>query len=140
MKRNAFLSTGSKFTRMNPTRLVALVTGGLLNGFFVVAVLSAFAQSGAQRIEPLRVWNDRDLADWATPVGGLNVRPGHYSEEEYYSAPVGEFVRTYPVYFPGREPAGYWDRLRNAKSEPLITPGPRTMADWVKEGKRVFHE
>jgi hypothetical protein len=52
----------------------------------------------------------------------------------------GEFVRTYPVYFPGREPAGYWEMLRNAKPEPLITPGARTMADWVAVGKRVFRE
>jgi hypothetical protein len=33
-----------------------------------------------------------------------------------------------------------WDMLRNAKPEPLITPGARTMADWAKEGNRVFHE
>jgi mono/diheme cytochrome c family protein len=87
-----------------------------------------------------RAWNDRSLSDWATPVAGLNVRPGHYSEQEYYSAPIGEFVRTYPVYFPGREPDGYWDTLRNARPEPLITSEPRTTSDWIKEGQRVFHE
>ena len=108
--------------------------------FFVVAVSGAFGQSGAQQIEPPRLWNDRVLSDWATPIAGLNVRPGHYSEEQYYSAPVGEFVRTYPVYFPGREPAGYWEMLRNAKPEPLITSGSRALIDWVKEGKRVFRE
>ncbi len=68
---------------------------------YLAIAVSCFAQSGAKRI-----WNDRDLSDWATPVAGLNVRPGHYSEKEYYSTPVGEFVRTHPVYFPGREPAG----------------------------------
>src|SRR5262249_37503190 len=56
------------------------------------------------------------------------------------AAPVAESVRTYPVYFPGREPAGYWDMLRNAKPEPLITPGARTMPQWIMLGKRVFHE
>jgi hypothetical protein len=30
--------------------------------------------------------------------------------------------------------------LRNAKPEPLIMPGARTLADWIKDGKRVFHE
>jgi len=108
--------------------------------FLAIALANAFGQSGAKLIEAPRVWTDRDLLDWATPVAGLNVRPGHFSEKEYYSAPVGEFVRTYSVYFPGREPAGYWDMLRNAKPELLITPGARTMADWVKEGNRVFHE
>ena len=108
--------------------------------FLAVALSSAFGQSGEKRIEAPRFWNDHDLSDWATPVAGLNVRPGNYSEKEYYSAPPGELVRTYPVYFPGREPAGYWDMLQNAKPEPLITPGARAMADWVKEGKRVFRE
>src|SRR5580704_11139222 len=107
---------------------------------YLAIAVSCFAQSGAKLIDAPRIWNDRDLLDWATPVAGLNVRPGHFSEKEYYSAPVGEFVRTYPVYFPGREPAGYWDMLRNAKPEPLIKPGARTMADWVKDGKRVFQE
>ena len=108
--------------------------------FLVLALSSAFGQSAEKRIEAPRFWNDGDLADWATPVAGLNVRPGHCSEKEYYAAPVGEWVRTYPVYFPGREPAGYSDMLGNAKPEPLITPGARTMADWLKDGKRVFHE
>ena len=65
-----------------------------------IALSSAFAQSGAKLIDAPRIWNDHDLSEWATPVAGLNVRPGHFSETEYYSAPVGEFVRTYPVYFP----------------------------------------
>lgn len=108
--------------------------------FFAIVLASAFGQSGAKLIDAPRIWNDHDLSDWATPVAGLNVRPGHYSEKDYYSAPVGEFVRTYPVYFPGREPAGYWEMLQNAKPQPLVTPGARTMADWVVEGKRVFHE
>src|SRR5579863_2586625 len=107
---------------------------------YLAVAVSGFAQSSAKLIDAPRIWNDRDLSDWATPVAGLNVRPGHFSEKEYYSAPVGEWVRTYPVYFPGREPAGYWDMLRNAKPEPLITPGARTTSEWIKEGNRVFHE
>jgi len=108
--------------------------------FLAIALASSFGQSAVKLIEAPRLWNERDLSAWATPVAGLNVRPGHFSEKEYYSAPVGEFVRTYPVYFPGREPASYWDMLRNAKPEPLIRPGARTLADWIEEGKRVFHE
>jgi hypothetical protein len=115
--------------RIGATLLFALTWAG-----------STAGQSRGTPIEALRVWNDHDLADWATPLAALNVRPGHYSESEYYAAPVGEFVRTYPVYFPGREPAGYWEMLQHAKPEPLITPGARATADWVKEGKRVFHE
>ena len=48
------------------------------------------------------------------PVAGLNVRPGHFSEAEYYRAPIDNY-RTYPVYAPGREPAGYWEMLQTGR-------------------------
>ena len=97
-------------------------------------------QPSAQLIAAPRIWNDRDLAAWATPVAGLGVRPGHFSEAEYYAGPVAEWVRTYPVYFPGREPDGYWARLQQMKPEPLITPGARTEDEWIEAGQRVFEE
>jgi hypothetical protein len=87
-----------------------------------------------------KTWDDRALANWATPVAGLNVRPGHFSETEYYAAPVDNF-RTYPVYVPDREPVTYWEWLRKQKPEPLIELGkPRTEGEWIGEGKHVFEE
>src|SRR5258707_2474492 len=87
-----------------------------------------------------KTWDDRALADWARPVAGLNVRPGHFSEREYYAAPVDN-LRTYPVYDPDREPAGYWEALQKKIPEPLIEIGrPRSAADWVRDGRRVFDE
>src|SRR4029079_15546832 len=107
----------------------------LHRGSVVLLVVGcAFAQP---RICAPRIWNDRDLAEWATPVAALKVRPGHLSEKEYYSVPVGDWVRTYPVYFPGREPEGYWQMLQTKKPEPLIAPGPRTAAAWVDAGRRA---
>jgi mono/diheme cytochrome c family protein len=113
----------------------------LLIGIVAIACARAAPPDSSQAlIEAPRFWNDRELADWALPVTGINVRPGHFSEQEYYAAPDAEWVRTYPVYFPGSEPAGYWDEIREKKPEPLITPGARTAADWVTAGKRVFEE
>ena len=91
-------------------------------------------------IDVPRIWNDRDLAEWANPVAGLGVRPDHFSEAEFYAGPVAEWVRTYPVYFPGREPQGYWERLQHTKPEPLIAAGPRSEEDWIRAGQRVFEE
>jgi hypothetical protein len=105
-----------------------------------VVMLSAAAAQTPERITAPRFWNDRELADWATPIAALNVRPGHFSEHDYYTAPSAELVRTYPVYFPGREPAGYWDMIRAKKPEPLLVPGPRSAADWIADGKHVFEE
>src|SRR5262247_3882393 len=42
-------------------------------------IVSAFAQ-------PTKTWDAKALADWATPVAGLNVRPGHFSTRAGVSA------------------------------------------------------
>jgi hypothetical protein len=103
-------------------------------------VLLATGAALAQQIPAPRIWNDRDLAEWATPLATLKVRPGHLTEQEYYSVAVGDWVRTYPVYFPGREPEGYMQMLQTKKPEPLIAAGPRTQAEWVEAGRRAFEE
>jgi hypothetical protein len=87
-----------------------------------------------------RTWNEADLAEWATPVAGLNVRPSHLSPKAYYSIGVDN-LRTYPVYAPGREPSGYWQMLQSIGPRPLIEPDKLTSeADWVAAGQRIFDE
>lgn len=87
-----------------------------------------------------KTWDEAALADWATPVAGLNERPTHISAKEYYSLAVDN-LRTYPVYFPGREPEGYWEMLQHAGPKPLIDPDKlRSQAEWVEAGRRVFEE
>lgn len=102
----------------------------------------ALATPVAQRWAPQipRTWDDAALAGWATPISGINVRPTHISAKEYYSLPT-ENLRTYPAYFPGREPDGYWDMLQRVGPQPLIEPEKlKTEADWVEAGRRVFDE
>ena len=106
----------------------------------ILGLVGVAAQSSGPTVQAPRFWNDRELADWATPIAALNVRPGHFSEREYYAAPNAEWLRTYPVFLPEREPAGYWDMLRTRKPEPLIGPGARTDAEWISSGRRVFEE
>jgi mono/diheme cytochrome c family protein len=119
--------------------------------FSILAVLIPFGlivcfDSQAQQTESSfaptipKTWDEAALADWATPVAGLNVRPTHISAKEYYSMTV-ENLRTYPVYFPGREPEGYWDMLQRVGPQPLIEPEKlKDEADWIEAGRRVFQE
>ncbi len=87
-----------------------------------------------------KVWDAVALRDWATPVAGLNVRPTHISAKEYYSFTV-ENLRTYPVYFPDREPDGYWDMLQKIGPQPLIQPEMlKTETDWIEAGRMVFEQ
>jgi len=93
-----------------------------------------------QKVDVPRAWDDAALKDWATPIAALGLRPSHFSAAEYYASPVDNY-RTYPVYAAGREPAGYWERLQNAKPVPLFDAAAvKTKADWIAAGKRVFEE
>lgn len=87
-----------------------------------------------------RVWDDDALADWATPLAGLNGRPTHISAEQYYEMPVDN-LKTYPVYVPGREPKGYWEMLQHVGPRPMIEPEKlRSEADWIEAGRVVFEQ
>ena len=105
----------------------------------LLAAFSAALVARAQTHIP-RIWDDAALADWATPVAGLNVRPSHYSSAEYYSVP-GDNLRTYPIYHPDAEPAGYWEELNKKKPEPLVDVSKiRSTADLIAAGERAFRE
>lgn len=87
-----------------------------------------------------KIWDAAALDTWATPVAGLGVPPGFYSEKEYYDAPVDN-LRTYPVYHPSREPLGYRESLVRLGPQPIIEPKKlKTQADWIDAGRRVFEE
>ncbi len=106
----------------------------------LAGALSSQVQNQPFRPAIPKTWDESALADWATPVAGLKVRPGHFSAEQYYRAPIDNH-RTYPVYAADREPAGYWEMLQHAPPKPLIEPEKlKTRADWLEAGQRVFDE
>ena len=87
-----------------------------------------------------RIWDDMALADWATPVAGLNVRPAHYTSAEYYGVSADN-LKTYPVYHPDSEPPGYWQELQKMKPEPLVDISRiRTNQDWIAAGELALRE
>ena len=110
--------------------------------FLVFPVLCGAALAIAGRPAPRVpvIWDERALADWATPVAALKVRPAHYTAAEYYAAPAHN-LRTYPVYRPDKEPPGYWEELQKKKPEPLVDASKiRTTQDWIAAGARAFSD
>lgn len=106
----------------------------------IIEPLSTWSQSTEYRPAIPKTWDEAALAEWATPVAGLNLRPTHISPKEYYSLPVDN-LKTYPVYLPDREPTGYWEMLNRIGPKPLIEPEAlRTEADWIEAGRTVFFE
>ncbi|HYN06202.1 MAG TPA: hypothetical protein VES67_02325 [Vicinamibacterales bacterium] len=77
----------------------------------LTATVGVYVVVTAQVMTVPRIWDDASLADWATPVAGLNVRPSHYSSAEYYAAP-GDNLQTYPVTTPIRSRPATGSRCR----------------------------
>jgi hypothetical protein len=104
-----------------------------------ILVFAVLAVTQTQTRAPV-IWDDAALADWATPIAALQLRPGHYKPADYYAVPA-ENLRTYPVYLPDKEPPGYWESLQKKKPEPLVDVAKmRTNSDWIEAGARAFRE
>ena len=108
---------------------------------FLLSISSLAAQPAPSKESiPPRTWDSQALSEWATPLASIDIRPGHFSEAEYYRAPLDNY-RTYPVYHPDREPPGYWESLKKKKPEPLVDLGTKGPAfNWIAAGKRVWDE
>ena len=108
--------------------------------FFLRLLMSVTVATLLQAQSVPKVWRSEELKGWATPIAAIAVRPGHISEELYSSIPAHNF-RTYPVYHPDREPAGYWDQLQRRRPELLVDPKvTRTPQQWLEAGERVWAE
>jgi hypothetical protein len=90
-----------------------------------------------------RVWDDQAIATLEVPLANPVGSPKHISSEFYYRIPVRPIYKTYPVYAPGREPAGYMEWLKQREPEIVWDdaghkPSLRTQSDWIVAGEAVF--
>jgi hypothetical protein len=90
-----------------------------------------------------KTWDDEAMPTLEIPLADAIGSPKHVSADYYYRIPVRPIYKQYPVYAPGREPAGYMDWLK--KQEPVLLwndtdrkPELKTEADWIKAGEIVF--
>ena len=116
----------------------------MLHRKLVSALLLAFGLGFGQQPSPRRgrdiprVWDADALAEWATPLAGIQVRPTHPSPDVYYALPEDN-LKTWPVYLAGKEPAGYWEMLQRVGPQPMMEPEKlASNADWIRAGRAVF--
>lgn len=87
-----------------------------------------------------RVWEKAAVESLEVPLAKPEFSPIHIDEATYYRIPERVLYKTYPVYAPGREPAGYMDKLRAA--DPVIAFDAsklQTRQDWIAAGEIVFN-
>lgn len=84
-------------------------------------------------------WSEKLLHDYELPLATPENTPKHVSKEYYYALPERPLYKSYPIYHPSREPAGYLDKLRALEPELTFDPSTlKTEADWIAAGRDVF--
>src|SRR5678815_491886 len=87
-----------------------------------------------------RTWSTAGVKALEVPLANPKYSPIHISESAYYSLPPRTIYKSYPVYHPKREPAGYWQWLQEQEPQIAFDPAAiKTQDDWVKAGELVFN-
>ncbi len=105
------------------------------------AILTIAGPVWAQDLQSVipKAWDDKEVAQFEMPLAQADRSPRYMTAEEYYSLKVRPIYRSYPVYVPGREPAGYVESLKQKEPEIIFDASKlRTMQDWIQAGKLVF--
>jgi hypothetical protein len=103
------------------------------------SILSLFTSLAFAQIPIPRVWDDAVMADLEVPLAHPQYSPRHVSAEFYYRIPVRPIWKSYPVYQPGRAPAGYIEWLKSQEPKEIWNAAElKTDEDWARAGEIVF--
>ena len=103
------------------------------------------AEPSAPAFRPVipRIYDDAETATWQVPLALAKVSPSFLTSSYFYARKVWPLYRSYPVYHPDREPAGYLEKLKSLEPEVLWDdtgkrPKLETEADWIRAGELVY--
>ena len=90
--------------------------------------------------EAPRTWTQSAIDTLELPLANSRYSPVHIGEEAYYRIPTRILYKTYPVYAPGREPAGYRDWLNTREPEVEFDASKLKIREqWIGAGELVFN-
>lgn len=89
------------------------VRAGIIAATIVAAGLATVLAAQSRPVIPA-FWDAESLHDYELPLATPAMSPVHVSRDYYYALPERRLFKSYPIYHPDREPAGYLDRLRAA--------------------------
>jgi mono/diheme cytochrome c family protein len=109
---------------------------------FALAAAAVMVSAGAasQLTVPIPdFWSEEALHDYELPLATPANSPTHLSRDYYYALPERVLYKSYPIYHPSKEPAGYLDTLRALEPERAFDAASlKTEADWIAAGRDVF--
>ena len=112
-----------------PCRNLVLAAGVALSAYEIKAQPAAVP----------KVWDETALSGWHVPLAEPGHDPVPLTADQFYRLPELKIYKSYLVYAPGREPAGYSEKLRRAQPELVFDASKlRSDADWIRAGELVF--
>jgi hypothetical protein len=86
-----------------------------------------------------KVWDTDAIASAMVPLAIPAASPVQIPSKYYYGIPVRPIYKSYPVYRPDREPAGYIDWLKQQQPRIVFDAAKlKTREDWIRAGEIVF--
>ena len=86
-----------------------------------------------------QVWDDEAIASAIVPLAVAAATPVQIPSTYYYGIPVRPIYKSYPVYRPDREPAGYIEWLKHQEPQVAFDASRlKTPQDWIRAGEIVF--
>jgi hypothetical protein len=108
--------------------------------WFRTAVMAGWIAPALIAADVPRTWRQSDVDILEIPLANAKYSPVHIAEAAYYRIPERVIYKSYPVYRPGREPAGYMEWLKQRDPEISFDATTlKTSGDWVAAGEMVFN-
>lgn len=87
-----------------------------------------------------KVWDEAALRSLEVPLARPEASARYLVDADfYYRIPVRRVWKSYPIYHPSKEPAGYMDWLKKQEPEVVFDAAKlRTRQDWIRAGEMVF--
>src|SRR5215470_6808332 len=107
----------------------------------IVVLLMLTGIAAAQKFEPAvpRTFDDQAMAVVEMPLTVPDASPKQISSKYYYGIPVRPVYKSYPVYHPSKEPAGYFEWLKKQEPDVAFDAAKlKTREDWIRAGELVF--
>jgi hypothetical protein len=105
---------------------------------FLLAALLWFQSGPPLRTVP-HAWDREEFTSFELPLVNADRSARHIDPDFYYRLAIRPIYKSYPIYAPANEPAGYIDWL--ARQEPEIAFDAlqvHTEAEWIAAGEIVF--
>ena len=115
-----------------------------ISRLFFLLLFGLFGMVGFTSSEEVpKTWVDEEMQKLALPLADTTASPALALADYYYRIPVRPIYRSYPVYHPDKEPAGYFEGLQKRKPELLwddkgTRPQLNSQGDWIAAGELVF--